>query len=157
MSHHRILFVCLGNICRSPTGEALLRGLVAERGLEEVVEVDSAGTGAWHVGESPDERMREAASRRGYRLTGTARQVTASELEDWDMVVAMDRQNLADLRQLVGGGGAPLRLFSEFLPEGSPVDVPDPYYGGPDGFDRVLDLVEEGCANLLDELVAESN
>ena len=162
MSRHRVLFVCLGNICRSPTGEGLLKALVAEQGLEDVVEVDSAGTGAWHVGEPPDRRMSEAASRRGYRLGGSARQVTGSELPSWDMVVAMDRENLADLRVMAdgataGGREVPLRLFSEFLPEGSPVDVPDPYYGGEEGFDRVLDLVEEGCANLLDELVAGSD
>ncbi len=151
---HRVLFVCLGNICRSPTGEALLRSLVAERGLEEVIEVDSAGTGSWHVGEPPDRRMTAAASRRGYELAGAARQVTSGELSSWDLVVAMDRENLDDLRSLADGGSATLRLFSEFLPPGAPPDLPDPYYGGPDGFDRVIDLVEEGCANLLDELVA---
>jgi protein-tyrosine phosphatase len=150
---HRVLFVCLGNICRSPTAEGLLRALVAERGLEDVVEVDSAGTGHWHVGDSPDQRMREAAERRGYRLTGRARQVRSDELGDWDMVVAMDRENLADLRALADRRDAELRLFSEFLPGGSPVDVPDPYYGGPEGFDRVIDLVEAGCARLLDELL----
>ena len=152
---YRILFVCLGNICRSPTAEALLRSIVAEHDLEQMIEVDSAGTGAWHVGEPPDRRIREAAAQQGYRLTGRARQVTRQELSSWDMVVAMDRQNLADLGELAGGQEAPLRLFSEFLPPGSPVDVSDPYYGGEDGFDRVIDLVEEGCANLLEELLAE--
>ena len=154
---HRVLFVCLGNICRSPTGEGLLRALLAERDLEDVVEVDSAGTGAWHVGESPDRRMTAAAERRGYRLAGAARQVTADELPGWSMVVAMDRQNYADLRVMAVDGNVPIRLFSEFLPGGEPVDVPDPYYGGEEGFDRVIDLVEEGCANLLDELLAESD
>ena len=154
---HRVLFVCLGNICRSPTAEALLAAEVADRGLEDVVEVDSAGTGSWHVGEPPDRRMREAASRRGYELSGRARQVSPGELGSWDLVVAMDRDNLGDLRAMARGGDVNLRLFSEFLPSGSPPDVPDPYYGGPDGFDRVLDLVEEGCSNLLDELVDESS
>ena len=154
---HRVLFVCLGNICRSPTGEGLLKALVAAQGLEDAIEVDSAGTGAWHVGEPPDRRMREAASRRGYRLTGRARQVTRSELSSWGMVIAMDGENLSDLRAMADGSEAPLRLFSEFLPPGSPVDVPDPYYGGVDGFDRVIDLVEEGCANLLEELLAEGD
>ena len=153
---YRVLFVCLGNICRSPTGESLLRTLVAEQGLDDVVEVDSAGTGAWHIGESPDRRMREAAAERGHRLRGSARQVTLDELSSWTMVVAMDRQNLADLRRLADGQDAPLRLFSEFLSPGSPEDVPDPYYGGEDGFDRAIDLIEQGCANLLDELIGET-
>ena len=153
---HRVLFVCLGNICRSPTGEGLMKALVDSNGLAGEIEVDSAGTGSWHVGEPPDRRMTAAASRRGYRLEGRARQVTSSELGDWDLVIAMDRQNLEDLESLPGSGRAHLRLFSDFLPPGSPVDVPDPYYGGPEGFDRVIDLVEEGCANLLDELVRES-
>ncbi len=133
-----------------------MRGVVAENGLEHAIEVDSAGTGAWHVGESPDRRMTAAAERRGYRLGGRARQVEASELGDWDIVIAMDRQNLADLERLPGAAEARIQLFSDFLPPGSPVDVPDPYYGGPEGFDRVLDLVEEGCVNLLDELVTQS-
>lgn len=157
MERHRILFVCLGNICRSPTGEGLLRSLVADQGLDDVIEVDSAGTGGWHVGEPPDRRMSAAAERRGHRLDGAARQVSAEELSNWSMVVAMDRQNLADLREMADGRDVPLRLFSEFLPAGSPLDVPDPYYGGEDGFDRVIDLVEEGCANLLDELLAEND
>jgi protein-tyrosine phosphatase len=151
----RVLFVCLGNICRSPTGEGLLRVAVADQGLEELVEVDSAGTGAWHIGESPDGRMSAAAAERGYRLSGSSRQVTAGELAEWSMVVAMDRQNLADLQDLAGGREVSLRLFSEFLPPGAHPDVPDPYYGGGDGFDRVIDLLEEGCVNLLEELVAE--
>ncbi len=133
-----------------------MKSVVSENGLDHAIEVESAGTGAWHVGESPDRRMSAAASRRGYRLEGSARQVEASELADWDLVIAMDRQNLADLQSLPGAAEARIRLFSDFLPPGSPVDVPDPYYGGPEGFDRVLDLVEEGCANLLEELVAES-
>ncbi len=152
----RVLFVCLGNICRSPTGEALLKVVVTENGLGGSIDVDSAGTGAWHVGEAPDRRMTAAAARRGYRLEGRARQVEASELGEWDLVIAMDQQNLSDLQSLPGAGQAHIRLFSDFLPPGSPVDVPDPYYGGPEGFDRVLDLVEEGCANLLEELVMRS-
>ncbi len=133
-----------------------MKALVDSNGLAGEIDVDSAGTGSWHVGEPPDRRMTAAASQRGYRLEGRARQVTSSELGDWDLVIAMDRQNLEDLESLPGSGSAHLRLFSDFLPPGSPVDVPDPYYGGPEGFDRVIDLVEEGCANLLDELVRES-
>ena len=149
----RVLFVCLGNICRSPTGECLLRAAVVDQGLEELVEIDSAGTGAWHIGESPDRRMSAAAAQRGYSLRGSSRQVTAGELPDWSMVVAMDRQNLADLQDLAGGHEVSLRLFSEFLPPGANPDVPDPYYSG--GFDRAIELIEEGCVNLLEELVEE--
>lgn len=151
----RVLFVCMGNICRSPTAEAVLRHAVAERGLDGAVEVDSAGTTRYHVGEPPDRRMRAAAERRGLRLEGSARQVTADDFGRFDLVVAMDRDNLADLEALAGGKPGNLRLFSDFLPDGEPVDVPDPYYGGADGFDRVLDLVERGCPGILDHLLAE--
>lgn len=152
----RVLFVCLGNICRSPTGEGLLRHVLAERGLEGEIEVDSAGTGAWHVGEGPDARMSRAAAARGYRLGGAARQVTAEDFRRFDLVVAMDRQNLADLEAIAPPPGerhADLRLFSDFLPAGSPADVPDPYYGGDTGFEQVLDLVEEGCEAIVDHLL----
>jgi protein-tyrosine phosphatase len=156
----RVLFVCLGNICRSPTGEGLLRHVLAERGLEGEIEVDSAGTGAWHVGEGPDARMTRAAAGRGYRLGGAARQVTADDFRRFDLVVAMDRQNLADLEALAPPAAerrAELRLFSEFLPARSPADVPDPYYGGGDGFERVIDLVEEGCEAIADHLLADGS
>lgn len=149
----RVLFVCLGNICRSPTGEGVLRRLVAERGLEEQVEIDSAGVGSWHVGEPADARMREAASKRGYDLSSRARQVSEGDFNHYDLIVAMDRSNHGDLSALrPGDAGAELRLFSDFLPAGSPEDVPDPYYGGPQGFDRVLDLIEEGAEAILDHL-----
>lgn len=148
----RVLFVCTGNICRSPTAEGVMRSLVEERGLDGAVEVDSAGTIAYHAGEPPDRRMRRAALDRGYELAGHARQVTRRDLEHFDLIVAMDRDNLAELRLLDGTGSSNLRLFSDFLPEGSPLDVPDPYYGGHQGFERVVDLVEQGCAAILDRL-----
>lgn len=152
----RVLFVCLGNICRSPTGEGLLRHVLAERGLSGEIEVDSAGTGAWHVGDGPDARMTRAAAGRGYRLEGAARQVTAEDFRRFDLVVAMDRQNLADLEEIAPPASArrgELRLFSSFLPAGAPEDVPDPYYGGGDGFERVIDMVEEGCEAIVDHLL----
>jgi protein-tyrosine phosphatase len=143
----------MGNICRSPTAEGVLRALVAERGLDGAVEVDSAGTHAYHTGEPPDRRMRRTALDRGYELRGRARQVTPEDLHRFDLVIAMDRTNLADLQTLEGGGTADLRLFSDFLPPGSPPDVPDPYYGGHQGFEKVLDLVEQGCPAILDGLL----
>jgi len=151
----RVLFVCLGNICRSPTGEAVLRGEVSRRGLDGAIEVASAGTIGYHQGEAADPRMRQAAGRRGYDLTSRSRQVTADDFRTFDLIVAMDRQNLADLREIAPPPGerrAELRLFSEFLPPGSPEDVPDPYWGGEQGFDQVLDLVEEGAARIVDHL-----
>ena len=149
----RVLFVCMGNICRSPAAEGLLRRLVVERGLEEAIEIDSAGTIAYHQGEPPDARMRAAAARRGCRLEGASRPVEAEDFRRFDLIVAMDRDNLRDLEALDGTARSRLRLFSDFLPAGAPADVPDPYYGGESGFDRVLDLVEEGCPGLLEELL----
>ena len=142
----RVLFVCLGNICRSPTGEGVLRQRVAERGLEDVVEIDSAGTGAWHVGEPADARMRRAATARGYELPSRARQVSRGRLPP----LRPDRRHgplepRRAARPRPRRRRAELRLYSDFLPSGSPADVPDPYYGGPQGFDRVIDLIEEGA------------
>ena len=152
-SERSVLFVCLGNICRSQTAEGVMRRRVAERGVADRVTVDSAGTGAYHVGEPADPRMRRAAERRGYDLDGVARQVEPGDLERFDLVVAMDRENLRDLRRLAGGGGCGhVRLLSDYLPAGAPVDVPDPYYEG--GFDRVIDLIEEACPGILDRLLA---
>jgi protein-tyrosine phosphatase len=144
----RILFVCMGNICRSPTAEGVMRHLLAERGLEDEIEVQSAGTGGWHAGSPPDARSTRAAAARGITLEGAARQVTRADFEDFDLLVAMDRDNLADLRAIAPPGTEhKIRLL---LGEGR--DVPDPYYGGPHGFENVLDLVETACERLLDEL-----
>lgn len=158
----RVLFVCLGNICRSPSAEAVFRACLAEGGLDDRVEVDSAGTIGYHAGEPADARMQRAASARGYDLTSTARRVSPRDLERFDLVIAMDRSNLEDLRELAeaadrDGDDSPvdkIRLLSEFLPEGSPADVPDPYWGGEQGFDQVLDLLEEACPRILDELLS---
>ena len=151
----RLLYVCLGNICRSPTAEGVTRAILRQRGLEETIEVDSAGTGAWHVGEQADPRMRQAAGRRGYELTSRARQVRSEELVEWDLVVAMDLGNLEELRGFPQASAVNLRLFSDFLPQGEPRDVPDPYYGGESGFDRVIDLLERGCPRVVDSLLEE--
>jgi protein-tyrosine phosphatase len=153
----RILFVCLGNICRSPTAEAVMARLVADAGLTGEVEVRSAGTGAWHVGNPPDARATAAAAARGFEMQSVARQVTAGDFDDFDLLVAMDRDNLRNLRRLApdAESARKARLLREFDPgsAGAPdLDVPDPYYGGDDGFEHVLDLVEAACAGLLAEL-----
>lgn len=158
MAEKSVLFVCLGNICRSPAAEGIFRAHLAERGLEAVVEVDSAGTIDQHAGERADPRMREAASARGYDLGSRARRVTPEDFERFDLIVAMDRSNRDDLERLAergGGGIRKVRLLSEYLSAGSPEDVPDPYWGGPRGFDNVLDLLEDACPAILDDLVGE--
>ena len=146
----RILFVCMGNICRSPTAEGVMRQLIADAGLEDVVEVDSAGTGGWHAGEPPDARATAAARRRGVTLEGGARQVRPEDFDRFDLIVAMDRENLRDLRAMAPDHGAreKLRLLAPDQ------DVPDPYYGGDRGFETVLDMVGAACRELLDELRA---
>jgi len=155
----KLLFVCLGNICRSPTAEGVMRKLVRERGLEDEVTIDSAGLGDWHVGNPPDARATEAARRRGVALDGAARQVRASDFADHDLVLAMDRQNLDALRALAPDdeSRAKVRLLREFDPASAgrkDLEVPDPYYGAERGFDEVLDLVEAACEGLLDEVAA---
>jgi protein-tyrosine phosphatase len=149
--------VCLGNICRSPTAEAVMRHRVRERGLEDEVIVESAGTGAWHVGHPPDHRAAAEATGRGVRMEGRARQFTASDFDRCDLVLAMDAQNAADLRAIAPDDEArgKVRLLREFDPA-APAEpfVPDPYYGGPDGFATVFDMVDAACRGLLDHLVA---
>jgi protein-tyrosine phosphatase len=142
----RILFVCMGNICRSPTAEGVMRRLIADEGLD--IEVDSAGTGGWHAGEPPDERATIAAQRRGVTLEGAARQVKESDFRRFDVLVAMDRGNLRDLLDLAPDEEAREKV-RPLVPD---ADVPDPYYGGDRGFETVLDMVESACRELLDEL-----
>jgi protein-tyrosine phosphatase len=153
----RILFVCMGNICRSPTAEGVMRGLLRAEGLERVVAIDSAGTGGWHAGDPPDSRAVAAARSRDIVVDGAARQVTDEDFERYDLLLAMDRENERDLlaRAPDAQARAKVRLLREFDPASAAagdLDVPDPYYGGPHGFDRVLDLVEAACRGLLDEV-----
>jgi protein-tyrosine phosphatase len=150
----RILFVCLGNICRSPTAEGVMRSLVERAGLQSSIELDSAGTGAWHVDSSPDARATETARDRGVVLEGAARQVRVEDFDDFDLLLAMDGSNLHELRRLARDDEqrAKVRLLREFDPASAvaeDLDVPDPYYGGEDGFNEVYDLVQAACEGLL--------
>lgn len=149
----RILFVCLGNICRSPAAEGVFQHLLTEAGLADRFALDSAGTGAWHEGQQADRRMRQAAERRGIVLTSVARQVTLEDFDRFDHVFAMDASNLRDLRAMAPPAHhGKIRLFRELDPDGQDLDVPDPYYGAADGFDEVLDIVTRAGRAWLTEL-----
>jgi protein-tyrosine phosphatase len=154
----RICFVCLGNICRSPTAEAVMRHLVAGRGLGARVQVASAGTGDWHVGEPRDGRSRAVGERRGVPLTGVGRQFTARDFDRFEHVIAMDRANRDALLGMARNDRdrAKVRLLRSFDPAAPPeAEVPDPYFGGERGFDEVFDICEAACAGLLEHLVRE--
>ena len=148
-----ILFVCMGNICRSPTGEGVLLAMLAERGLESKLMVDSAGTIGYHAGNRADQRMRATAEKRGYDLQSRARQITRTDLETFDLVIAMDRDNLQDIRSLHASPAAAIKLLSDFLDDSWPQDVPDPYYGGARGFEYVLEMIEAACPSIIEELL----
>ena len=147
----KICFVCLGNICRSPTAHGVMARLVDDAGLTAAIAIDSAGTAAYHVGELPDERSRAAARRRGIELTHRARQFIRADLDRFDLVVAMDLMNLGRLKELAGDRTAPpLVLLRSFDPTAEPgAEVPDPWGGGDDGFEEVLDQCERACTGLL--------
>jgi protein-tyrosine phosphatase len=146
-----VLFVCSGNICRSPTAEAVFRARVETAGLAHAIATDSAGIGDWHAGEAPDPRSQEAAARRGYDLSALrARQIRRDDFDRFDLLLAMDRSHRRAMRALAPPElGHRVRLFLDHL-DGAPVhDVPDPYYGGPQGFEHVLDLIEAGADAVL--------
>lgn len=149
-----ICFVCLGNICRSPTAEGVMRHQVAAAGLDGAIEIDSAGTGDWHVGEAPDARAQQAARARGYDLSALrARQIGDADFERFDLVLAMDGANLAALRKRCPPQyRGKVRLLMEFAGDGSAGDIVDPYFGGARGFEQVLDQCEAACRGLLDSL-----
>jgi protein-tyrosine phosphatase len=154
----RICFVCMGNICRSPTAEGVMRHLVAESGLTDRIVIESAGTGDWHIGEAADPRSRAAAKTRGYKLDRRAQHFTSALFERFDYVLAADGDNFTHLQRIAPHDAAlaKIHLLRDFDPE-SPKGsfVPDPYYGGADGFEDVLDVCEAACRGLLVHLAAE--
>lgn len=155
----RVLMVCLGNICRSPAAHHVMEHLIAERGLSDRIEVDSAGTYGGHAGDLPDHRMRSAARKRGYELTHRARRVTGSDLADFDLIVGMDGGNVADLRRMAATKEevAKIDMMGRYIRRYPHYDyVPDPYYEGREGFELVLDLLEDACSNLLEHILNEN-
>ena len=152
----RLLFVCLGNIIRSPLAENLFRFQAEQAGVDAKYSVDSAGTAAWHVGEPPDPRMRKTAESHGVNNDGTARQIEESDFDKFDWVVAMDSSNRRDLLEMAGSPErqAKVRLMREFDPEPEDRDVPDPYYGGAEGFENTYRIVERSVRGLLEALEA---
>lgn len=154
MASFKILFVCLGNICRSPAAEGVMRRVIEEAGLSDQVHIDSAGTADWHTGKRADNRMRAAAQTRGMDLTSLARQVRNQDFTDFDLILVMDQNNHQNIRLFdpENLNPAKVRLFCEFCTLHTETEVPDPYYGGPEGFEKVLDLLEDGCAGVLQHI-----
>jgi protein-tyrosine phosphatase len=160
MAEQRLLFVCLGNICRSPAAEGVFLHLIAREGLEDHFVVDSAGTGGWHAGNPADRRMRAAAERRGIHLPSRARQIALADFTAFDRILTMDDDNLRNVRSLARELGerpglARIEPMTSHCRLHQAREVPDPYYGGEQGFEQVLDLLEDACAGLLETLLRE--
>ncbi|MBD2128907.1 low molecular weight phosphotyrosine protein phosphatase [Microcoleus sp. ZQ-A2] len=151
----KLLFVCLGNICRSPSAENIMNHLIEQAGLSDSIICDSAGTGGYHIGAPPDRRMTTAALRRGIELKGQARQFQKSDFESFDLILAMDRENYRDILSLdpTGKYRDKVRLMCDFATHHGEREVPDPYYGGPEGFDKVIDLLLDACEGLRQHVV----
>ena len=153
----KILFVCLGNICRSPAAEGILKKKLKDRDLEKLFVVDSAGTGGWHVGNLPDPRMRETALSRGIELTSRSRQIEEKDLYEFDYILVMDKDNLHAVQSLVQNEShsaiSKIKLILSYSKNSQLDEVPDPYYGGQDGFDKVIDLLDDAIDGLLDSLM----
>ncbi len=156
-----ILFICLGNICRSPAAQGVMQHFVDQRNLTEYFNIDSAGEGSWHVGDLPDRRMRAHGGKRGYEFTHRARQFRAgTDFDRFDFIVTMDDENFRDISAMANGEeqrGKVVRMSGFFERFKGADSVPDPYYGGADAFERALDLIEDGCQNLLDYLIKKYN
>ena len=153
----KILFVCLGNICRSPAAEGVFKRKIKDRNLERLFFVDSAGTGDWHVGNLADQRMRETASLRGIDLTSRSRQISGNDLYEFDRILVMDKDNLQAVNLLIQDQLRPINSKVELILSYSKTsqldEVPDPYYGGQDGFEEVLDLLDKAIDGLIDSLI----
>ncbi len=156
---NKILFLCMGNICRSPAAHCVLQHLVDQAGLSDHFEIESAGTIGFHIGEPPDNRMQSAMSGRGIPIIGRSRQLKPKDLSYYDLILAMDCDNLKGAKSLDPAGQFHdrIKLFCKYCSKHSDIEVPDPYYGGDRGFEHVLDLIEDGCANLLEELRPAQN
>ncbi|HEY9749630.1 MAG TPA: low molecular weight protein-tyrosine-phosphatase [Allocoleopsis sp.] len=152
---YKLLFVCLGNICRSPSAENIMDYLIEQAGLASEIICDSAGTSSYHIGSAPDRRMTAAAKQRGIVLKGQARQLQKSDFEQFDLILAMDQENYQDILALDPAGQYRdrVRLMCEFCSQYSEREVPDPYYGGPEGFNHVIDLLLDACGGLLQHIV----
>lgn len=148
----RVLFVCMGNICRSPAAEGVFKKLVDDAGRSSSFDIDSAGTIAHHAGERADSRMRTAAAGRGYNLDSIARRIEHRDFDDFDLIVAMDEDNYRDISGMSPGHGAQVVRMCDYCTRHDETEVPDPYYGGPAGFEIVLDILEDACANLLEQI-----
>ncbi|TVU55545.1 MAG: low molecular weight phosphotyrosine protein phosphatase [Arthrospira sp. PLM2.Bin9] len=152
---YRLLFVCLGNICRSPSAENIMNHLIEEANLGDRIVCDSAGTSSYHIGSAPDSRMTMAAKKRGIVLKGSARQFTSEDFENFDLILAMDRDNYQQIMYLDQGKkyGDKVKLMCDFCRHHNLKEVPDPYYGGPEGFNQVIDLLLDACEGLLEFVV----
>lgn len=155
---YKLLFVCLGNICRSPTAENIMNYLITDQNLDHLITCDSAGTCSYHVGSPPDSRMSAAAAKRGLELKGQARQFKTVDFEKFDLILAMDRENYRDILALDHKGQYrdKVRLMCDFCQQHTLKEVPDPYYGGSEGFNHVIDLLFDACQGLLQTLIAEN-
>jgi protein-tyrosine phosphatase len=157
MAKHRLLFVCLGNICRSPMAEGVFRRVAEEQGVLDRFEIDSAGLGNWHAGQAPDTRAQQAAGHRGIDISGqSARQVTGADYDRFDLLLAMDSANYEKLTELAPKEARhKVRQFLDFAPQTGTRDVPDPFFGGREGFDHALDLIEAAARGLLADLLSD--
>ena len=155
MTPFNVLFVCWGNICRSPAAECVFQKQIDEQGLHNRISCDSAGTISLHTGQPPDSRMQRAGRRRGIQFFGQSRKFRASDFDEYDLILAMDTQNLSDLQAAIVNDGhhKKVKLFGSFIDPNNPPEIPDPYYGGGRGFEIVLDMVEEGCENLISHIL----
>ena len=159
-SKYSVLFICLGNICRSPAAQAVMQRMVDERGLTDRFFIDSAGIGGWHIGDLPDKRMRVHARPRGYELTHRARKVPSADFEDFDLIVGMDAANVDDLCSMAATieQQDKVVMMGDYIRQYPNYDyVPDPYYEGSEGFELVLDLLEDACDNLLNRIIEQNN